>query len=102
MCRPEDTKGKSWGIYANGSNIAAAVSVIAIGPVQAGGQLLIYMDNGSTTWLARRWGFTALLGRRHDWPRDYTQPHRRSSHVVAAVVHVDQELPPDLHRAGWQ
>jgi glycosidase/PKD repeat protein len=67
-----DTSGKSWGIYANGSNIAAAYRAFAIGPVQVGGQLLIDMDNGDNDVAGSAVGFTLRNGDATNSPADYT------------------------------
>jgi len=67
-----DTGGKSWGIYANGSNSAAAYRSFAIGPVQAGGQLLIDMDNGYNDVAGSAVGFTLRNGDATNSPADST------------------------------
>ncbi|HXI83612.1 MAG TPA: alpha-amylase family glycosyl hydrolase [Verrucomicrobiae bacterium] len=67
-----DTSGKSWGIYANGSNTAAAYRSFTAGPVQPGGQLLIDMDNGLNDVDGSAVGFTLRNGDATNTPTDYT------------------------------
>ncbi len=65
-----DVNGKSWGIYANKGNYAAAYRSFAYGPLQVDQSLSLSMDNGYID-SGRYVGFVLRSGDATDGPFDY-------------------------------